>query len=89
MPGIKTIREKYIPLIEEDYNQNLKEYLKDKKLIVLCDETTNRKGEAAFIILFKILPSKANVEPVIVVAGVKILEAANGDQTSKTILRVI
>lgn len=88
MPTVKVLRKRYIPLIKKEYDEKLKEYLKDRKLIVLCNETTNKKGEAAFIILFKVLPSKENVEPVIVVGGVKILQATNGDETAKTILKV-
>lgn len=89
LPDSKYLREHYVSLIKKDYDENLKEFLEDKKLIVLCDETTNTKGEAAFLVLFKILPTLDNVDPFLVVAGVKILTAVNGDETSKAILQVI
>lgn len=60
-----------------------------KKIAVLCDETINRKGKAAFIILFKILPTDDNPELLLVVTAVKILSACTRDQTSKAILMVI
>lgn len=55
-----------------------------KKITILCDETINRKGKAAFIILFKILPTDDNPELLLVVTAVKILSACTRDQTSNT-----
>lgn len=54
----------------------------------MCDKTTNRRGEAVFLTLFKILPSESDPHTSLFVASVKILPDVNGDQTSKAVLQV-
>lgn len=88
MPAARYLRKKYLPLIKGEYDANLKAKLVGKKIVVMSDETTNRKGEAALVTLFKIMPSEEDLEPMIVVASVKVLETCTGDQTSKAILQV-
>lgn len=88
MPGARYLRKMYIPLLKKEYDLKLKEKLKGRKIAVLCDETTNRQGQAVFLTLFKLLPSEEEPLPSIFVASVKILENVNGDQCSKAILKV-
>jgi len=88
LPKSKWLRKHYLPLIKKDYDEEIKEYLKGKKINILCDETTNKNGEAAFLVLFQILPDDMNTVPSIIVAGVKILSACTGDETSKALLQV-
>lgn len=88
LPSARTLRDKYVPMIKKEFDETLKAKLKGRKIAVLCDETTNRKGEAAFVTLFKVLPSTEETECFLMVASVKILSAANADQTSKAIIQV-
>ncbi|KAE8739559.1 hypothetical protein FOCC_FOCC014942 [Frankliniella occidentalis] len=89
LPNAQQLREKYIPLLKDDYDDILKSKLKGNKIIVLCDETTNRLGQAVFLVLFKILPSKENPTPNLFVASVKILQNTNADECSKAFLQTI
>ncbi|KAK3918165.1 CGG triplet repeat-binding protein 1 [Frankliniella fusca] len=89
LPNSKWLRQHYLPLIKKDYDEEIKKGLQNKKIAILCDETTNRKGEAAFIVLFQILPDDENTDPNLIVAGVKILNNCNGDETSKALLQVM
>ncbi|KAK3929770.1 Regulator of nonsense transcripts 1-like protein [Frankliniella fusca] len=49
LPTARWLREKYEPLIKTEYDEKMKELSKGRNIAVLCDETTNRKGEAVFI----------------------------------------
>ncbi|CAH0552502.1 unnamed protein product [Brassicogethes aeneus] len=89
LPNAQQLREKYVPLLKEEYDVFLRSTLKGKKIVVMCDDTTNRKGEAIFLILFKVLPSAGDVDSQIFVASVNILETVNADQCSKTILQTL
>lgn len=82
------MRQRYLPKIKAEYDQDIKAMLKDKDIAIMCDETTNRKGEAVFIIMFKILPCEANAEPVIVIPAVDVLETCDGDTTCNAIIKV-
>lgn len=88
LPNSKWLRKHYLPLIKKDYDEEIKETLKGRKINILCDETTNKIGEAAFLVLFEILPDDKNPEPCLIVAGVKILSACTGAETSKALLQV-
>lgn len=77
-----------MPEIKEEFDQNITGMLKDKDVVVMCDETTNRKGDAVFITAFKILPTEANADPILVVPSVEVLTTCSGDTTSKAIIKV-
>ncbi|XP_034253658.1 CGG triplet repeat-binding protein 1-like [Thrips palmi] len=47
LPGSAWLRSHYLPKIKADYDEELKETLKGRKVVVLTDETTNRKGDPA------------------------------------------
>ncbi|KAK3926560.1 CGG triplet repeat-binding protein 1, partial [Frankliniella fusca] len=83
------MREKYLPEIKAAYDADIKTMLKEKDIIVMCDESTNRKGEAVFITCFKILPTITNSSPLLVIASVDVLTACNGDTTSKSIIKAL
>ncbi|XP_034243977.1 uncharacterized protein LOC117646833 [Thrips palmi] len=89
LPSAQQLRDKYVPLLKEEYDDYLKDKVKGKKIVVLCDETTNRRGQAVFLTLFKVLPSKENPTSQLFVASVKILENANADECSKAILQTV
>lgn len=88
IPDAQTLREKYLPLLKEEYDEELKSKLRGRKVVVLSDETTNRKGEAVLLTLFKTLPSKDDPECHLFVASVKVLPTTNADECSKVILQV-
>ncbi|KAJ1519192.1 hypothetical protein ONE63_011202 [Megalurothrips usitatus] len=88
LPSARTLRDKYVPLLKKEFDEKLEAKLKGRKIAVLCNETTNRKGEAAFVTIFEVLPSAEETECFLMVASVKILSAANADTTSKAIIQV-
>lgn len=89
LPNVKWLRQHYLPQIKKDYDENMKANIQGKKIVVQCDEATNRKGEAVFVNLFKILPNDTSSEVKLLVSSVKNLSICNGDQCSKTILQTL
>lgn len=89
LPSVRTLRDKYVPIIKKDYDAAIAAKLRDRRYTVLCDETTNRKGEAVLVTLLKALPTATDPEPFLVVGSVKVLIACNADQCSKAIIQVI
>lgn len=75
--------------MKDEFEEKLKETVKDKPVIIHCDETTDRKGQAVFITLFKILPNEFCAESKLVVAGVTVLSTCNAQQCSQAIMKVI
>jgi len=74
--------------VREEYDEKIRQLIKDKHITILCDETTNRKGEAVFLTMYKILPSEDNIEPILVVASVDVLPVCNADQCCKAVMEV-
>lgn len=75
-------------MLKTDYDEKMKKLITGRNIAVLCDETTNRKEEAAFITLFKVLPTESCEDPLLFVASVKVLSACNADMTCKAIMEV-
>lgn len=67
----------------------ISEAVKHKKIILHCDETTDRTGKAVFITLFKLLPSDSKGRCQLIVAGATVLNEVTEEQISKTIIQVI
>lgn len=89
MPNAKWLKQHYLLKIKEEYDEKMKTDIQGKKIVVQCDETTNRRGEAAFVNLFKVLPSETSSEPKLLVSSVKNLSVCTGDQCSKTIIQTL
>lgn len=84
----KWLRENYVPQIKSNYEKAIKNVMKGKQIVVMCDESTNRKGEAVFLVIFKILPSQENSESLMLIAAAEILETCSGDTCCKTVIKV-
>lgn len=54
-----------------------------------CDETKDKKGQAVFITIFKILPNELSAEAKLFVGGLTILSVCNAQQCSQAIVKVI
>lgn len=67
--------------------EEFKRILKDQKVVLMCDETTDRMGRCVFIVLIRVLTG--NSEQRVFVGGVKELMNANGAECSRAILSVI
>lgn len=87
LPSVKWIRKKIVPKIKAEEEKSWKE-LVDQNIEVKCDETTDRRGEAIFLTLFKILPKNSASPPKLMVASVTELSAVNNLTTSQAILQV-
>lgn len=85
------IRKNYILKFRDDNDKNIREAVQDKKIILLCDESTDRTGKAVFITLFKLLPSNSKRTCQLFTTGATVLTISEvtGEQTSKTIIQVI
>ncbi|KAJ8888877.1 hypothetical protein PR048_008371 [Dryococelus australis] len=64
--------------------EKVKAIFKDQSVVVLCDETTNTKGECVFVILFKIV--FGNSDPKLVAASVKVLNSTNAIVCSRAVV---
>ncbi|XP_063216748.1 uncharacterized protein LOC134542793 [Bacillus rossius redtenbacheri] len=84
LPCVKTLREKHLPRLNMEREENIKEKVKGKHLAVCCDETTDKQGRCVFVIIFKIIEASHQVE--IVVGDVHILETADAKSCSRAIL---
>ncbi|XP_051158468.1 uncharacterized protein LOC127279866 [Leptopilina boulardi] len=82
-------REKYLLQVKIKCDHEITKLLKEKQIVILCDETTNRKCEAVFQILFRILLSGTHVEPLNVVAAVNVLQICTDDSCSKPIIQAL
>jgi len=67
----------------------VKKAVNNRSIVVQCDETTDRKGQAVFIIIFKILPNDDTTECKLLVAAVTVLDACTGELCSKAVIQVI
>lgn len=67
----------------------MKEALNQKRVCILCDETTDRKGQCVFIVLVKVLECGDSTVQKLFVGGVKVLQNANASECSQAIVSVI
>lgn len=87
IPTAKVLREVYVPKIAKERCSELKKSLANQKVVIMCDETTDRKGRCIFIILLRILTGTG--EQRVFVGSVKELENANGTECSRAILSTV
>lgn len=85
LPGASWCRQNYIPLLKRQKEDQNKLALDGKKIVVLCDETTDAGGRCVFNVLFKVLDSSSTLDSVILAASV-VLDAANGQNCANAIL---
>lgn len=88
LPTADWVRQHYLSKIRLESEEDLRKAVKDKPIVVLCDETTDKTGKAVFVTLFKILPCDSSAEPSLHIAGATHLDDVNGETTSKTIIQV-
>lgn len=87
LPAADTLRKTYLPKVREQEEAALKEIVKGKQVSILCDETTDRKGQCVFLVLIKLLECSAQSQ--LYVGGVKILSNANATECARAIVEVI
>lgn len=87
MPNADTLRSSYVPKVREEQESLLKNAVLGKFVGIMCDETTDRKGQCIFIVLIKIL--ECNSEPKMYVGGVKTLKSADHKECCRAILDVL
>lgn len=88
LPQANTCRKNYIPVVRAEHEEKVKAAVREKKVVIHCDETTNRKGEAVFIILFRVLPAET-LSSNLYVASVSILQNADSQECCQAINSVI
>lgn len=89
MPSAGRLREGYVPEIMSEEEARLKVAVKDQRVSILCDETTDRKGQCVFIVLIKVLGCGDHSVQKLYVGGVKILKNANATECSQAIVGVV
>lgn len=67
----------------------MKAAVKDQRVSILCDETTDRKGQCVFMVLVKVLGCGDATVQKLYVGGVKILKNANATECSQAIVDVV
>ncbi|KAJ8885488.1 hypothetical protein PR048_011686 [Dryococelus australis] len=55
LSAANVLREGYVPKIGCEEELRLKAVVKDQRVLILCDETTDRKGQCVFVVLIKVL----------------------------------
>ncbi|XP_046398962.1 CGG triplet repeat-binding protein 1-like [Ischnura elegans] len=55
LPSADMMRKTYIPQVREEEEAFMRQKVKDQQVSILCDETTDRKGQCVFLVLIKIL----------------------------------
>lgn len=70
-------------MAEEEWRESIK----DQDIVILCDETTDKKGQCVFVVLMKTLQSTD--KQLLLVGGVKVLETANASECSRAVLEVL
>lgn len=88
-PSEYWLRESVVPKIKSDEEEEWIEKIAGHDIIVHCDESTDRRGRAIFIVLFRILPKNSSSKPILMVAGVSELTAPNAQQCCQSIIQVI
>lgn len=84
LPCVKTLREKYVPKLAEERENSLKDLVKNRKIFIFCDETTDTKGRCVFVVLFKIYLDSMEI-PILKVASVNFLENADATTCSQVL----
>lgn len=84
LPCADRIRQHYIPIIGLKKVEELKEVLKNKKLFIMCDETTDKSGNCIFNILFRLLEATDN--QTVYLAASAVLDKANGSTCTQSIV---
>ena len=65
----------------------MRQKVKDQEISILCDETTDRKGQCVFLVLIKILGCSDSSK--LCVGGAKILSNANATECGRAIMDVV
>lgn len=86
IPSADWVRKKYIPLLREKKEAEIKEKLADQKVVILADETTDKGNNCVFNILFQILQPGA--EHSILLGASCVLQAANAAACSKAVIDI-
>ncbi|KAJ8893392.1 hypothetical protein PR048_005983 [Dryococelus australis] len=87
LPTATTLRSSYMNILKMEEEAKIKEAQKDHAIVILCDETTNHKGECVFVVMFRIL--LASGEHKMLVAGAKVLNNANSTECSRAVVDIL
>lgn len=77
----------YLPKLGTLKEDNIKKAVENKKVLFLCDETTDRVGRCMFVILIRVL--SCSKEHSVYVGTVKELPSATGAECSRAILSTV
>lgn len=58
LPSGDTLGHKYVPLCAHSEKEAIKEELKDKSVVVVADESTQKRGRHVFAVLLKTIHSE-------------------------------
>ncbi|CAG2057325.1 unnamed protein product [Timema podura] len=87
LPKAETIRSVWIPEVNKSQEDNIKNNVKNQQVAILCDETTDRKGQCVFVILLKTL--RADSKQSLFVGAVKVLQNASATECSRALVDTI
>ncbi|KAK3931261.1 CGG triplet repeat-binding protein 1 [Frankliniella fusca] len=87
LPKSPTLREKYVPELRQIKFEELKEILKEKVIVIYCDETTDSSGRAVFNILLQtVTPSDTQK---LYLASSVIVDLVNSSSCANAILECL
>lgn len=87
MPKATTLSRSVAPRICQEEETRIAQTVKDKKVVILCEETTDKRGQCILVVLLKVLT--ASEQQTFLVGGVKELRNANATECSRAVIEVI
>lgn len=81
------MRSTYVPKVREQEELLVKNAVQGKFVGILCDESTDRKGQCVFVVLIQIL--ECSEDSKLYVGGIKVLSNADHKECSRAILEVL
>ncbi|XP_052124170.1 uncharacterized protein LOC127749561 [Frankliniella occidentalis] len=84
LPKSRTLRESYVPELRTMKFEELKQILKEKAIVVYCDETTDSSGRAVFNILVQTVTDSDKQQ--LYLASSVVLDVVNSESCANAIL---
>lgn len=87
MPSADALRREYVKKIGEERCEKIKAEVEGRPVVVMCDETTDRKGRCVFIVLLRVLACSESQK--IFLGGIRILEKADNTECARAVVDVV
>lgn len=87
LPTADWLRKKYIPIVAKGKEETIRSAVKNKPIIVLSDETTDKGGRCVFNVVFKTL--EPSTKQSVFLAASVVLDCADSSSCARAIVEVL